>query len=335
MENNRNQASGRGYQPRFLAPESKPKKARRASLSILLCVLAVAVLVGGTVFGIKLLKNRTPQEELSATEAAPETTEAPETEPPETEPPETERMPLPLRYHPAKKTYEPDESLLYALSVNPEILGRISYGDVDPQYIVYTSNNSYYLSHDAFGNWDSEGAAFVDCRCSVHPRDTNLLVHGHNMNVANSGYGKAFATLFRFRNKDYLGQYPIFKLETAEDVQYYVPYALPQVETCPGMPGYYPIVQMNFYTDEAFYNYTGFFKNNSLFKLPVDVEPSDQLLTFSTCINDGSSATELRLLVCLRRLRDDETVEDMEALIQTAFGVRQLELLPEAQFLDQ
>ena len=329
MQSNRNQ----GYQPRFLKPESKPKKARKTVLSILLCLLAVAVLAGGTLFVIHLRQSSEPDERLAATEDL-ETTAAPETEPPETEPPVpvvTEPPPpLPTKQTPVQLAYEPDEELAQALSQNPEIIGRISYGEDDPQYIVYTNNNSYYLSHNAFGGWDNEGAAFVDCRNSVDPRDTNLLVHGHNMNVANSGYGKAFANLFKFRNKDYLAQYPIFKLETAEDVQYYIPYALPQVETCQGMPGYYPIVQLNFYSDESFYSYTGFFQSNSLYDLPVDVEPTDKLLTFSTCINDGNSATELRLLVCMRQLRPDEDWQEMEKMWQTAFGVRPRDILPQA-----
>ncbi len=333
MENrNQNNQSGKDYQPRFLAPESQKKKHGKTALTVVLCLLAVAILVGGTIFGIKLLKDRRPvEEELTATTEAPEITEAPtETEPPETVPVVTEPPP-PLPTKPVEEEYEPDQELLDALAANSEIIGRISYGDVEPQYLVQTNNNSYYLNHNAFGGWDSEGAAFFDCRCSIDPRDTNLMVHGHNMNVANSGYGKSFATLFRFRDKSYLGQYPIFKLETADQVYYYVPYALPQVETCPGMPGYYPIVQWNFPTDDAFYAYTGFFRAGSLYDMPVDVKPSDKLLTFSTCINDGSSATELRLLVCMRQLRPDESVAEMEKLYQVSFGVRPADLLPEVK----
>ena len=65
--------------------------------------------------------------------------------------------------------------------------------------------------------------------------------------------------------------------------------------------------------------------------MPIDVVPSDKLLTFSTCINDGSSATELRLLCCMRQLRSDESVQEMEKLYQTTFGDRPADLLPETQ----
>ena len=302
------------YQPRFLKQDAAKagKQGGKKALSIVLSLLGVAILVGGAIFAVKSL--RKPQEEPTeaptevVTEAPTEAaTEAPTEAPTE---PETEA--------PTEPPYEPDEELTAAMEQNPDIYARLTYGDGDPQFILY-ADNEFYMTHDAFKNNDYEGAPFIDARCSVMPRDTNLMIHGHNMDATNSGNGKAFANLFLFQDKEYMAEHPIFKLETATSEEYYVPYALATVETYDAMPGYFRIIEWNFDSDQAFKDYTGHFMENSLLKMPVTAEPGDDLLTLSACINDGNDQTELRLLVCLRMLREDETVEQMQELYKNAF----------------
>lgn len=317
-----NQNGSGKYQPRFAAPEGGKKPGK--PWIIVLCVIGALLVIGGSILTIILLGN-VQSEELAA-ETEPPATEAPITEPPTTEPPTEPPETEPPAEETEQLPYAPDDALLEAIGINPDIYGRLSYGDVDPQYIVYPSNNSTYLNHDAFGSYDREGAAFIDCRCTIDPRDTNLMIHGHNMNVANSGNGKAFATLFRFQNRDYMAEYPIFTLETENDVQYYVPYALSTAETAYGMPGFFSIIEWNFASDDSFNYYVGYYMNNTKIKMPVTAEPGDQLLTLSTCINDGNSRTELRLLVCLRLLREDETVEGMRQLYWLHLGSHESKL---------
>lgn len=312
-------SSDKNYQPRYLAENSETKAKRKHLRIVLLSVLAAALLIGGAILAVTLSGSRQPEPALEATTEAPETTAPPETAPPETEPPETE-APTEVSTEAPELPYLPDEALLAAMQTNPAVYGRLTFGDVDPQYIVYPSNNDYYLYHDALGNWDREGAAFIDCRCTLDPRDTNVMIHGHNMDVSNSGRGKAFAPLFKFRDTRYLANHPIFKLETADEVQYYVPYAISTVETNEYLYGYFNILQWNFATEDSFDAYAGHYKRISQIRLPVSVNPDDQLLTLSTCINDGNSTTELRLLTCLRRLREDETAEMMQSLFRYSLG---------------
>lgn len=304
--------------PRFLAPKRtasvKQVFASRPWLTVL-CTVAVALLLLDSVLLLVL-----PSQQVSAAEAIaatteptlPPETEPPETEaPPETEPPETEAPPE------TEPPYEPDEELLDAMERNPDIIGRLSFGDGNRSFVPYGTDNSYYLSRDAFGTPDRNGSTFLDYRCTLEPRDTNLLIHGHNWDISNSGNGKAFAPLHKFKNKSFMAEHPIFTFETATDVQYYVPYALATAETKSWMPGYYRIIQWNFATDADFEAYVGYMTRNSLIEMPVTAEPGDKLLTLSTCFFDGNNDTEIRLLMCLRQLREGETVAQMQALYRT------------------
>ena len=296
------------YLPEFFAPDSSRRgKIRRSLWLCVLCAVLMIALIGcrqteGPAAATGAAETEVPATEQLATE--PSQSEEPAAEPPETEPPAAETT----------EPYAPDDALLEAIGINPEIYGRLSYGDVDPQYIVHPTNNDVYMKQDAFGSYDREGAAFIDSRCCLDPRDTNVIIHGHNININNNGNGKAFATLFRFRDRDYMADYPVFTLETETYVQYYVPYALAVVETTFGLPDYFNIIEMNFSSEDSFNYYADYCKSHSLYRMPVKAETGDQLLTLSTCINDGNSSTELRLLVCLRLLREDETVEQMRQL---------------------
>ena len=49
-----------------------------------------------------------------------------------------------------------------------------------------------------------------------------------------------------------------------------------------------------------------------MFAIPIDVEPSDALLTLSTCLEED------RLVIVARRLRQGETRQEMRDRIHTA-----------------
>ena len=53
----------------------------------------------------------------------------------------------------------------------------------------------------------------------------------------------------------------------------------------------------------------------SLFNIPVEVTPQDRILALVTCSYDDPDG---RLMLFCRALRDGETVEDIQALMQQA-----------------
>lgn len=47
--------------------------------------------------------------------------------------------------------------------------------------LVYGNDNSYYLSHDAYGNSSSSGAIFLNCDNNDSLNDSKSIIYGHNM----------------------------------------------------------------------------------------------------------------------------------------------------------
>ena len=67
-----------------------------------------------------------------------------------------------------------------------------------------------------------------------------------------------------------------------------------------------------FSSDNQFETYVRALQNRSVFSIPVDVEPSDALLTLSTCLDND------RLVIVARRLREGESKSDVRRLVQLA-----------------
>ena len=67
-----------------------------------------------------------------------------------------------------------------------------------------------------------------------------------------------------------------------------------------------------FSSDAEFAMYIRQLQLRSKYAIPIDVEPSDALLTLSTCLEDD------RLVIVARRLRGDETRSQLRTLIRMA-----------------
>lgn len=195
-----------------------------------------------------------------------------------------------------------------AQAVNPDVLGTLEFGADGLLYVVQGTDNDYYLTHGWDKSTDSEGAAFLDCRSSQDPRSDNWIIHGHNMRS-----GAVFGTLKNFRDTDYLKAHPLITLTRLHEKEYYVPYAILDLNVDPDGDGYFKITEFNFDTDADFNAYTGYLTEHSYFNLPIDTEPGDSLLMLSTCSYGYSDG---RLEICCRKLRDGETPETVSQLMQ-------------------
>lgn len=307
-------APQQGYTPKFQAPpqqqsrqwaqpvQQKSSKGGKTVLIAVLCFLLVGLLAVGGYFGIKMLSNRQQEPTEAPTTEAPveTTTEAPamESESQETELP-TEESTEPVE---ETESYVPDTELLEVMAANTDVVGRLTYGNDYSLYITQCGDNVYYLTHDYEKKSNWVGAPFFDYRNSLNPRDTNLMIHGHNMKN-----NTIFSNLISFYKEDFTRKYPIVTFATGNRLETYVIYAVVDVEVDPDTSTYFKITEWNFDTDSAFNDYVGYYQSHSRFELPVDVKPDDQLLTLSTCNYIGVNG---RLLVCCRMLRDGETAQD-------------------------
>lgn len=245
------------------------------------------------------------------TTAAPETTEAPAEPPAEPEPTET-----PTEAETEPPTYVVSEDDLQELrsiiEQNEEVRGMLLLGKEGKFPVAQGEDNAFYLEHDSLKNEEWHGSLFFDCRCSLEPRDTNLLLYGKNLKD-----GTFFSTLPNYYQPSYLQAYPLFVFATLNGVEVYVPYGITDINADPEAEDYFKCTEFNLSDEQAFRDYTGYLTEHSRYALPVTAEPGDVLLTLLTD-NYAEDVVDGKLLICLRLLRADETPEDMLALFAEA-----------------
>lgn len=81
--------------------------------------------------------------------------------------------------------------------INEDCVGWIAISGTDIDYPVVYRDNSYYLTHDFYGEKDRHGAVFLDAGCGED--DFYCLMHAHNMKD-----GTMFADLKKYRKEDFV-----------------------------------------------------------------------------------------------------------------------------------
>ena len=201
-----------------------------------------------------------------------------------------------------------DFAELYA--ANADVVGWLKAGEnIDGP--VVQRDNEYYLTHDFYGSADSNGTLFLNAVNSIEPRDDVLLIHGHNMRS-----GAMFGKLAYFREYDYLKQYPIIMFRTIYDAQemYYTPVYAFDVSMQADNSEYFDITRVNFDDEnesDAFCEYLSAMQKLSLWRAEADVTENDKLLMLVTC---SYKQEDGRFVLVCRALRDDETVEGINAV---------------------
>lgn len=219
------------------------------------------------------------------------------------------------------------EDFLALYEANPHIVGWLKAApNID--YPVVQSDNIFYLDHDYYGKKDVNGTLFLNEFNTLDPLDDVLLIHGHNMKS-----GAMFGDLSFYEGFDFTCHNPLITFRTVKDPEdvYYVPVFAFNASMDPNANGYFNIGQMSFLDDlpgttptpdsqttrqsAAFQEYLDQLSEVSLWQAPTDVTVDDKLMMLVTCSyyhDDG------RFMLVCRRLRADETPEEMVELYLTA-----------------
>ena len=171
-------------------------------------------------------------------------------------------------------------------------------------------DNSFYMDHDFDGNESVAGTLFVDSRNTLWPQDDHILIYGHNMKD-----GSMFGSLNNYRNVGFLRATTCIQFNTIYGDAQYVPFALFDASMTKDDPNYFKLIRLNFSEEQPFDAFLEDVQSRSLFNIPVDVNEDDQLLSLVTC---SYSMDNGRFIIMCRKLREDETPEQMEALLQQA-----------------
>jgi sortase B len=201
------------------------------------------------------------------------------------------------------------EPFIALYNENADIVGRLIIEGILDE-IVVKRNNTYYLTRNAHGEVDAAGAVFVDESCQIQKPPENLLLRGQS-----SVDGRLFSSILSYARggAEFVRQHALIRMDTLYEEGLYVVIAVVLVNSDPQSPDYfnyagYPAFQ----NDWLMERYVSGARQHSLYDIPVDVWPSDRLLTISTL---GSGMDRENLVVIARKLRSGETAQDLSAAI--------------------
>lgn len=192
------------------------------------------------------------------------------------------------------------------LQENPDTIGWITIDNTVIDYPVYQSTeNDYYISHNALGEKSSYGALFVDCNNSVKPynKTQNITIYGHHMKN-----GSMFGSLTKYKNLDYYRKNPTISFDTIYEKGEYKIFAVIVADEFPdtAYDYEYSFWQSNFTTEDDFMQWVNHGRVRSLINTTVDVDVHDEIITLSTC--DRTYYSEARFVILARRVREGESL---------------------------
>ena len=203
---------------------------------------------------------------------------------------------------------EPLEQMEKLHEQNHDLVAWVTIDGVLDEPVVYRDNR-YYLTHDFYQNASSAGTIFLDEDHPMGERTQNLLLHGHNMRD-----GTKFGRLTQYeKSVEYLKEHPFIEFSSLWHQENYVIFSVMVVslDTQSGRFIEY-FAHPTFANDREFEEYIRRAQLNSLYAVALDIQPSDALLTLSTCME------EERLVILARRQREDESRSELRRIIQMA-----------------
>ena len=172
---------------------------------------------------------------------------------------------------------------------------------------VVQKDNEYFLTRDAKGKENVNGALFLDAAVSLKTRPYTLVVYGHNMKS-----GAMFGNLRNFENSGYYHNNPFISFDTMYETGRYVVFAVGNVSTEAGVKNgvdFLALLSSNVQQRQTALNAL---VKASVFTNAVDVRPQDQLLLLVTCVDKDDE----RRVVAARRIRDGEDENELKTLVQ-------------------
>lgn len=205
--------------------------------------------------------------------------------------------------------------------------------------VVQTADNEHYLYRDFLGQNDKAGTLFMDYRndLAALSEERNIIIYGHNLN------SKLMFSRFNLLvsgNVDRVRLLSTVTLDTlyGESATYKI-FAVMVLDADATGTAAFDYIRTEFNTDAAFETFIGSIRNRSLYDFgDVDVLPTDQLLTLSTCSNKRDTTLKNgRTVIVARKLREGEgatvdaskTVLNEDVLMPKAWYINKEQTLPE------
>ena len=207
-------------------------------------------------------------------------------------------------------TAEISVDFLKLKSMNPDIMGWLTAGEKIDYPVVRGEDDEFYLSHNFFKENDRNGSIFLTQYNVLLPRDTILLIYGHNLAT-----GDMFGRLPKYMDEAYMRQNALIQFRTVftekTGSDWYVPVAMFSASMDDDEPQFFNIRPVNFDSKDEYQTYLEKALSRSAWKAPTDVNTDDEILMLVTC---SFNFINSRYVMMCRRLRTDETPEQMREL---------------------
>lgn len=163
--------------------------------------------------------------------------------------------------------------------VNSDTVAYLKVNNTNIDYVVVKGNdNSYYLNHNFYNEYNIAGWVFADYKNKLDGTDRNLIIYGHSTKD-----GSMFGTLGETQKREWQenGDNLIVLITENEKALYQV------FSTYTIVPEDYYITT-EFSSDEDFKEFINELKSRSNYDFNVDVDAGDSILTLSSCNLTGS-----------------------------------------------
>jgi sortase B len=166
--------------------------------------------------------------------------------------------------------------------------------------VMYTPNDGEFYLYKTFEKKQDptkKGNLFIDKNCTIDPRSTNLIIHGHNMKN-----GTMFHNLIEYKKEDFYKEHPAFSYTTLYEEQEYQIVSVFLSRVYKKSDDVFKFYQFyNAETKEEFDYFVKNIKEMELYETGVTPEFGDELITLTTC---EYSQSEGRIVVVGRRVKD-------------------------------
>jgi len=179
---------------------------------------------------------------------------------------------------------------LYDLMLrNKDCVGWLKVANTDIDYPVMLTKDEpeYYLRRNFNKSYSYMGTPFMDANCNIGI-SKNLIIYGHNMKN-----GKMFASLMKFKNKEYFDEHQSVEFITPNEKAIYHIICVAKVKADDSWYSFIDDLGEDDYNEKIKELYS-----KSLYRSNYEFGYNDEFLTLSTCEysqNDGRL-----ILICVK-----------------------------------
>ena len=170
-------------------------------------------------------------------------------------------------------------NLNYYIKKNKDTVGWLKINDTNINYpVVQSKDNDYYLNHDFYKRKTSIGWIFADYRNNLEKLNTNTIIYGHNL-INKTMFGN----LPDFLKEKWLNQKEIPNIYFST-TKYNSTWQIFSIYKTNPTTDY---LQTQFNSIENYINFLKTIKNKSIKNFSISIEPTDKIITLSTCDDTG------------------------------------------------